>query len=208
VADTGTGIPSSVLPRIFEPFFSTKHPTEGLGLGLSTVSLIVKRYKGFSMVETKLGAGSKFSLHFPALDGSFPSQNMGQEPKCPAGHGELVLVIDDAASVREFVRTALESFGYRVLAVQNGAQGLAEFKKHRKTLRLVISDSDLPVPDCLTAIREMKRRKPGLPVVMTNGANPAGRSVTEIGSKELIHLGKPFTVEQLLQAVSVAILPE
>ncbi|PYJ01099.1 MAG: hybrid sensor histidine kinase/response regulator, partial [Verrucomicrobia bacterium] len=114
VSDTGTGIPPEVLDKIFEPFFTTKEPGKGTGLGLSTVLGIVKSHGGFVQVRTQIDRGTCFLVYLPAQEG-LQAQPAANEPgTLPEGNGELILAVDDEASVLTMTKETLETFGYRV----------------------------------------------------------------------------------------------
>src|SRR4029077_4728542 len=98
VIDTGSGIPSEALERIFHPFFTTKERGKGTGLGLSVTFGIVKSHGGFIKVDTKTGHGTEFRVYLPALGAAFTEKSV-ENRELPGGKGELVLVVDDEASV-------------------------------------------------------------------------------------------------------------
>ncbi|HWD17636.1 MAG TPA: response regulator [Verrucomicrobiae bacterium] len=204
VSDTGTGIPPEVLPRIFDPFFTTKLPDKGTGLGLSTVASIVKNYGGFIDIKTEAGKGTEFQMHLPAIPTAPPIAASAEEPALPVGHGELILVVDDEEAVCELAKSTLESYGYRVITAQNGVHGLASFEAHKNEIRLLVTDTDMPVLDGMTAVRAIKQMRPDLPVIVASGG---ARDTEELRHEDsaLKRLAKPFSLEQLLIAVDLAI---
>jgi two-component system, cell cycle sensor histidine kinase and response regulator CckA len=202
VADTGTGIPPEVLSRMFEPFFTTKGPEKGTGLGLSTVATIVRDHGGFIDVKTELGQGTEFRVYLPALDAGEETESQRPEPVLPTGHGELILVIDDEEAVRELAKTTLENYGYRVVTALNGMEGIARFEEHRKDIKLIVSDTDMPFMDGLTAIRSIQQSMPELPVIIASGTKHDTEFHRRMDGKHLLDLGKPYSVEGLLTAVA------
>ncbi|MGH7994447.1 MAG: ATP-binding protein, partial [Limisphaerales bacterium] len=120
VADTGAGIPPEVRPRIFEPLFTTKAPDKGTGLGLSTVAGIVKKHDGFIQVHTESGKGTEFKIFLPASKAPETDRRTETGKALPVGHGELVLLMDDEATVRQLTQSALQNHGYRVLTAMSG----------------------------------------------------------------------------------------
>ena len=205
VADTGSGIPPEVLPRIFEPFFTTKGGDKGTGLGLSTVSAIVKHHGGFIDVRTELGKGTEFRVYLPSLGRTEAPRMERKETILPTGHGELILVIDDEEAVRELTKSTLESYGYRVVTAQNGLQGIARFRESPDEIKLLVTDTDMPHMDGMGAVRAIKILKPDLPVIITSGAKAGAEQQSEMDSGGLKNLGKPYTLDQLLVAVSAAL---
>ncbi len=202
VADTGTGIPSDVMPRIFEPFFTTKLGDKGTGLGLSTVAAIVKNHGGFMDVQTKAGEGTVFTIHLPAIKRAETEKAEAKEATPPLGHGELILVIDDEEAVRELTKSTLESYGYRVVTAQNGLQGVARFRENQNEIKLLVTDTDMPHMDGMGAVRAIKELKWDVPVIITSGTKSDPRQPRRGDDIHLKNLGKPYTLDQLLMAVS------
>ncbi|MCX6906067.1 MAG: ATP-binding protein, partial [Verrucomicrobia bacterium] len=118
MSDTGTGMSDRVLSHIFEPFFSTKGPQAGSGLGLATVYGIAKQSHGYVSVHSEEGKGSKFDLYFPRVEGKPEDALTADVDSMRLRGSETVLVVEDERSVREFAAAILENFGYNVLKAQ------------------------------------------------------------------------------------------
>ena len=200
VTDSGSGIPPEVLPRIFEPLFTTKDPGKGTGLGLSTVAAIVRRMGGFIAVGSEIGLGTTFTIRLPAL--SAPEAEERQEPVegLPVGRGEKILLIDDDNTVRRLSKVMLENYGYRVISATNGLEGISVFNQHEETISLVISDIDMPYMDGLEVAATLRRKRPSLPVILISGSGEPEElaGVVRDGVGFLI---KPYTVEGLVRIV-------
>ncbi len=206
VADTGSGIPSDVLPHIFEPFFTTKLPDKGTGLGLSTVASIVRNQGGCIDIETELGRGTEFKVYLPAMEAAAGElEAKSQEATLPTGHGEMILVIEDEEAVCELTKTTLENYGYRVVTAKNGVQGISRFEEHQHEIRAVVTDTDMPYLDGTGAIQAIKEMKPEIPVIIASGSKRDTERMQRAETENVINLGKPFSVEQLLLAVGRAI---
>jgi CheY-like chemotaxis protein len=196
VEDTGTGIAPEVLGRIFEPFFTTKEPGKGTGLGLSTTRAIAQAHGGFVLVDSEPGRGSCFEVFLPAADRAAPAEAAPAAP-APEGRGELVLVADDEASIREITRTTLEVSGYRVLTAQDGAEAVALYAEHAAQVRAVLVDMVMPVMDGPAAIEALLRLNPALRVLAVSGTEGDERARQACRAARA-HLAKPFTAETLL----------
>jgi CheY-like chemotaxis protein len=202
VADTGTGIPPEVLPRIFEPFFTTKAPDKGTGLGLSTVASIVKHRRGLLDVKTESGKGTEFRIYLPAIETPEIDESELDDTPVPEGNGELILVMDDEESVREMTKSALESYGYKVVTALNGLHGIARFEEHKDDIRLVITDSDMPYLDGLSALCSIQQLKPGIPAIIASGTSHDPDNFQQLDMSAIYNLGKPFGMKDLLSSVA------
>jgi CheY-like chemotaxis protein len=194
VSDTGTGMPPEVRAKMFEPFFTTKGEGQGTGIGLSTVLRIVKAHGGFLRVESETGQGTAFEVFLPRATEVVAAETAGPVEKLPRGAGELILVADDEKAIRELVAAELTAFGYRVLTATNGAEALAQFRAHADEVRLLITDSAMPVMDGHQAVAELRKLKPGLPVILTSGELEADKA-------DGVVVNKPFALEELLTAI-------
>jgi len=198
VKDTGTGIPPAVLERIFEPFFTTKELGKGTGLGLSTVMGIVRSHGGFVHVASQPGQGSTFSVYLPASDTAAGTALPHGEDELPRGNGELILVVDDEASIRDITRQTLEAFGYRVITAEDGAQAIALFAPRRDEIAVVLTDLMMPVMDGPALIAALRRLYPQVHVIAASGLK-SGSTVAPFAETAVQHfLAKPYTAEAML----------
>jgi signal transduction histidine kinase/CheY-like chemotaxis protein len=168
VADFGPGIPAKVLERMFEPFFTTKDVGRGSGMGLATVHGIVHEHGGHIIVESTLGAGSRFRVLLPIHGGDAPAARPGR----PAGRrkAELsgrVLIVDDEKAVADFMRELLESWGLEATAMTNPLGVLERVARERYDF--VILDQTMPGMTGVSLAREIAAARPGLPVVLYTG---------------------------------------
>jgi CheY-like chemotaxis protein len=205
VADTGTGIPPSVLERIFEPFFTTKEVGKGTGLGLSTVLAIIKSHGGFVDVDSEAGKGAAFHVYLPAAPDSAPLAAQSVHPTLSRGRGELILLVDDEAAIRKVTERTLLAFGYRTLTASDGAEAVALFAAHRDEIAAVVTDIAMPVMDGVAASRALRRLSPTVKIVATSGLLDEGHraKLTESGVKHFVP--KPFSARALLETLRTAL---
>ena len=207
VTDTGTGMSHEVLDRIFDPFFTTKEFGRGTGLGLATVQGIVTSHGGFVLVYSELGRGSKFSIYLPAIEDisepHIPTVNRPTEVQI----GGFVLIVDDEPTIREMTTAFLESCGYRVLTAEDGNAAIAIFSRHRHEISAVLLDMMMPGIDGLQTLDRLLQIDPNAKVIACSGLRTGHRDteVLERGAKQF--LPKPYSDQQLLQALSQAIGP-
>jgi two-component system cell cycle sensor histidine kinase/response regulator CckA len=199
VSDTGSGIAAEILPRILEPFFTTKPAGVGTGLGLSTTARIVSQHAGFLNVKSEPGFGTTFEIYLPCTTVPLKSQTTSISPAAlPRGDNELILVADDEASVREMVSLGLTSQGYRVITAANGADAGILFGQYAEEVRLVLLDTDMPVLNGKATIPLIRAQKAVVPIVLMSGDVAAIQNADTTAK-----LIKPFKLEDLLRAVAM-----
>lgn len=202
VTDTGIGVPPELVDKIFDPFFTTKPLGQGTGLGLPTVLGIAESHGGFVHLETKLGAGTTFSVYIPAAPGDALGGEIlggGQEPG--KGKGEMILVVDDEPSVRKLTSAILSRNGYRTVTAADGREGFKLFEQHRQQIRLVVSDLMMPQLDGPGMLRGLKEIGAGLKSIIITGLGEENRISEAKGAGADLILNKPFTSDQLLAGV-------
>jgi PAS domain S-box-containing protein len=207
VKDTGTGILPEVLDRIFDPFFSTKGPDKGTGLGLATALGIVKSHGGFIQVCSNPGQGAIFAVYLPAYGlGAEDAALLNKTEITFRGHGETILVVDDEVTVRKVLRAVLVKLNFKVLTASDGATALFQVSEHRSELRAVITDLHMPHMDGLSFVRVLKGRLPQAGIIVASGRvdEPEADAFKKLGVHALLE--KPFTQEKLVEALK-AIFP-
>jgi PAS domain S-box-containing protein len=200
VRDSGLGMTSDVLARAFEPFFTTKDHGKGSGLGLSMVYGFVKQSGGHLTVESRLGYGTRIDLYLPAVEPQ-PGETAAEVTRSATRGSESILVVEDEADVRDIAVTFLRSLGYAVIAAADAATALGQLSQHADIDMLF---SDVVLGTGMTGVElahEARRRRPGLPVLLTSGYE---HSALEQGSNETLEfvlLQKPYRREDLSGAV-------
>jgi two-component system, cell cycle sensor histidine kinase and response regulator CckA len=199
VSDTGMGIPPEALDRIFEPFFTTKELGKGTGLGLSTVLGIVKSHGGFVEVLSSLGSGTQFKIYIPAVQAIETLPVQDDEPV--AGEGELILVVDDEASIREVNQASLETHNYRVLTACDGIEAIAHYVQRKDEIDLVLIDMMMPSMDGMTAIRTLNKINPQVKIIAVSGLLSNTQIPEPVNSNIQAFLPKPYTAKELVRTI-------
>jgi len=199
VHDTGAGISPEVLPRIFEPFFTTKEAGKGTGLGLATVFGIVQQHQGTVHVTSEPGRGTTFTVTIP-IGGSGQAAPVTVRT-APRGENELVLVVEDDASVRKITRRTLERAGYRVVEAEHGRAALDMWTGLAEKPVLLVTDLVMPGMSGHQVAAALRAYTPGLRVLYTSGYSPenAGKELELRGGENFVQ--KPFAPGALLEAV-------
>ncbi len=200
VRDTGHGMDRLTLDRIFDPFFTTKQPGEGTGLGLAVVHGIMQSHDGAVTVASEPGAGTVFSLYFPAIEGRAIAASR-EEPPEPRGTGQRVLLVDDEPALVRIATRVLERLGYQVIPHTEATAALADFLARPDAFDLVLTDLTMPRMTGLELAREITARRPELPVILTSGYSGALdlTEIQEAGIREV--LGKPFLARTIAEVV-------
>jgi len=205
VSDTGCGMTQEVMNRIFEPFFTTKGRDKGTGLGLSMVFGFIKQSGGHVSVYSEPGIGTTFRLFLPRMTEDVPIVEDGTVVPLVHGKGETVLVVEDNEALRRVVTRQLGELGYRVLAAENAAAGLALLD--RQSIDLLLTDVVMPGGiNGRELARRARQRWPGLKIVFTSGFSEA-RLNGDAGplSACIPLLSKPYRKEDLASAAREAL---
>ncbi|MBR1208781.1 MULTISPECIES: ATP-binding protein [unclassified Bradyrhizobium] len=203
VRDTGTGIPPEIIDRIFDPFFTTKTVDKGTGLGLSQVYGFASQSGGHIEVRSRVGQGTTFILHLPraatALAETQPEQSSAPSDRL-AQDGRKVLVVEDNDDVAELAMEMMTTLGFVVERVANAREALAKLAADGRDVDLVFSDVVMPGGmNGVDLARELKRLRPGLPVLLTSGYSDAVRELDP--SEGLPLIAKPYRLETLQGAL-------
>ncbi len=205
VGDTGHGMDPVTLRRIFEPFYTTKHPGEGTGLGLAVVHGIVAAHGGAVTVESQPGKGSTFRLYFPLAEMPQPETGLCAVD-APCGNGEHVLVVEDEATVAEVARNFLASLGYRPTVCLSPEQALEELRSNASGFDAIFTDLNMPRMSGLDFIRRAHEKEPGLPCVLCTGyvaSASTEKEATELGVTDVVT--KPYSRADLGLAMERAL---
>ena len=177
----------------------------GTGLGLSTTHAIVKNHGGFIGLESEVGKGSTFRIYIPATGTAVNAAAASETADLPTGNGELILIIDDEAAIREIARETLEAYGYEAMTASNGSEGVALYFDNRQRIKVVITDSAMPVMDGKAVTRALKEINPDVKIIASSGLSAEERIDTGSDPKVQIFLKKPYTAEALLKALAAVL---
>ena len=198
VRDTGSGIPPEILGRIFEPFFTSKEVGKGTGLGLAAVYGAVVEHRGAVTVYSEVGGGAVFHLYFPLAEA--PAASAHPVTHLPRGSG-LVLVIDDEPLVRAVVTQLLQSLGYSVVTAADGVEGVTIFEERHAELTAVLCDLVMPRMSGAEALRLMRAKAPGVPMILSSGF-PRDERAGPVEARADLFLAKPFHRTELARALA------
>jgi PAS domain S-box-containing protein len=208
VTDAGTGISPEVQSHVFDPFYTTKEPGKGTGLGLAQVYGIITQHEGHIDFATQSGQGTTFTLYLPALVAHPPQATAVEKKPLSQGQGQTILVVEDDAAARRALVESLEMLNYRVLEAANGRQGLDVFEQHRGAIDLVVSDVVMPEMGGRALLHAFQERAPAVPVVLLTG-----HPLDEREFEDLLALGlrgwmlKPISLDELARTVTEALSP-
>ncbi len=220
VIDTGTGIPSEIVDKIFEPFFSTKEVGKGTGLGLSTVYGIVKQTGGFVYVDSEPGKGTSFRIFLPrhhpepevASDPIAAKARQGAsseaKPRTDLTGQGTILLVEDEEGLRSLNARGLRSRGYSVIEASNGVEALEALEEKNGAVDLVVSDVVMPEMDGPTLLKTMRGKNPDLRIIFVSGYAEDAFEKSLPENQQFAFLPKPFTLSQLVAAVKETMTPQ
>jgi len=203
VADNGVGMSQAVRERAFDPFFTTKPQGAGSGLGLSMVYGFAKQSDGHVEIDSTPGSGTTVTLYLPRAEDRREGATEPDATAAPAeGHDETILVVEDNPRVRRVAVTRLTLLGYRVVEAQSGPEAL-DCLAAMPAIDLLFTDVVMSGGmSGFDLAREVRQRRPGLPVLFTSGyADPETIARERSEPDEEAMLRKPYSQDQLAHAV-------
>ncbi len=200
VTDQGGGVPAAIRDRIWEPFFTTKEPGKGTGLGLWMVYGTAQQAGGAVELEGEEGRGAIFALFLPAVDP--PAAPAGLDPLHVAeGEGAVILLVDDEDSVRRYLRLVLEEAGCTVVEASDGQEALERYDDAGGLFDAVVSDVSMPRMNGLELARALETRNQLLPILFLTGyaSRETAAGLTAQEGRQIVM--KPVAPERLLHAL-------
>jgi two-component system cell cycle sensor histidine kinase/response regulator CckA len=201
VTDTGTGMDQRTQAHMFEPFFTTKAVGKGTGLGLATVYGIVKQSSGHIEVQSTPGRGSSFQIYLPAEAHAAAALEPGKDATEPAfSGGETILVVEDAAPLRELICQALSVSGCTVLSASEAQEALNTLNQQKGVIDLMITDVIMPGMNGPALAKQVRALRPETKILyMTGYSGEFVRSDMLIPGVSFIQ--KPFTPADLRRKI-------
>ena len=203
VADTGCGIPPDLLPRVVEPFFTTKGPDKGTGLGLSQVYGLAHRSGGTVQIASEIGHGTKVTIYLPRGEAPIATPSPEDTSRFMAADPRTILVVEDNRDVKNVAVSLLEQLGYKTIAVESASEAL-DVLASGQMVNLVFTDVALPGQlDGLALARKVIDRYRTIPIVLTTGYTRAFDS-----DPEFPVLRKPYQIAALGRLIHEALHPQ
>jgi two-component system cell cycle sensor histidine kinase/response regulator CckA len=203
VRDTGRGMSDVVRSKLFEPFFTTKERGEGTGLGLATVYGAAQQNGGAVAVESKLGAGSTFSIYLPRYAGAPETEYPARRPveKAAAGGNETILLVEDEPIVLELADCTLEQLGYTVLACAGADEALRTLADYAGPIHLLLTDVVMPRMNGKELAARVSALRPGISVLFTSGYGEKIIAKEGVLDPGVNFIGKPYRPVELAKTV-------
>ena len=198
VSDTGCGMEPKIQEKIFEPYFTTKKPGEGTGMGLAVVHGIVKSHHGHITVYSEPGKGTSFHVYLPLTEQVAVALPDKIAPKELQGQGERILFVDDEEQIRAVIDAILSKNGYQVTTFADGTEALAVFQKEPDRFDLVITDMTMPSMTGAELAQKILTLRPQTPIILCTGQSELINKEKALAMGIHDYLNKPILLEVLL----------
>ncbi len=205
VTDTGTGIETTNIKKIFNPFFTTKEVGKGTGMGLSVIYKIMEDHNGHILIDSELGIGSTFRLLFqPSKEEDIILDNSEEEQsfELPTGDGSNILVVDDEESLGLYLSQRINEIGYKATCVADSAEALKLFKNEPDLYSLLITDQTMPKITGIELISKLRDIRPDFPVILCSGYSNKVDAI-KAAKLGLPFFEKPIDINKLLGTIAI-----
>jgi CheY-like chemotaxis protein len=199
VSDTGQGIDSRIIDKIFDPYFTTKEVGRGSGMGLAVVHGIVKNHGGGITVDSIEGQGATFNVFFPLVERN--AEEEIQEDEALQLGQETILIVDDEPSIVNMMAQMLQRLGYGVEAKVNPNEAIEMLQSGSRQIDLVISDMTMPGMTGIQLFEQVKKIQPDIPVIIYTGHSDQidPKKAKELGIAALAM--KPITKHMIARTI-------
>jgi len=201
VEDEGQGMADDALGRCFEPFFSTKPPHEGVGIGLPIVKAIIENHFGFVHVESEVGRGTKVHVHLPRVNGVRERSDVSERQALARHLSAKILLAEDDPALLSLLNMFLMGQGHTVVTAKDGLEALELFESHKDSIDLVLSDVIMPRLDGAQAWDRMRELGASCPVIFLSGHSPSNLMIPARAAL----LIKPISLANLAKEISKAL---
>ncbi len=198
ISDTGCGMDQKTLSHIYEPFFTTKEPGKGTGLGLATVYGIIKQSQGHIWVYSELDKGTTFKIYFPRIIENKDQEEKEKIPQESLYGSETILVVEDETMVRNTICRSLREFGYTIIESGNGNEAHAICEQNKDRIQLMLTDVIMPEMNGRELANRIQSAYPKIKVIFMSGYTENAIVHQGILEEGITFLQKPFTPENLL----------
>ena len=193
ITDTGCGMTPDVMARIFEPFYTTKPVGVGTGLGLAMVFGVVRQSGGGIDVQSRPGAGSRFTLYFPAVPDPVRTEIVASETVPDVGGRETILIVEDEENVRELLLRSLAMHGYTLLTANDGHDALGVAARHAGRIDLVLTDVVMPHMGGPELVMSLRARIPAVKALFMSGYTDDAMVRHGLLMADVAFIQKPYT---------------
>ncbi len=205
VRDDGPGIPAVAQQRMYEPFYSTKPPEEGAGLGLAISTIFAQQNGGWLACKSDLHGGTTFTLYLPVVDLPLsPPPVAPHVALSPTRGDERVLVVDDEPAVAQLLAALLRHLGYKPIIAEDGEAAERLLAELNGGIDLVLTDEQMPRVGGWELIRRLRESRPGLKVIMVSGTDHRSEPTGD-RAQPVDFLSKPFAMSELAEKVRHAL---
>jgi PAS domain S-box-containing protein len=200
VSDTGHGIEAPLLQKIFEPYFTTKEPEKGTGLGLAVVLGIVQEYKGHIHVYSEPNQGTTFHVYLPIIDKT-ADPSVQAKTEQPMVGSESILLIDDETDLLGAVKELLEDLGYTVTAFENSVNALEAYDGSPNDFDIVVTDMTMPEMTGLELANRVLQIRPDQPIVLCTGHSELINKEKALTMGISAYYEKPVIIRDLVKVI-------
>jgi len=201
ISDTGVGMDAETQTHVFEPFFSTKGPGKGTGLGLASVYGIVEQSGGWISFRSHVGHGTTFSIYLPQASQVPQSPEKELVAAAVAKGTETILVVEDEDEIRDLVTQYLERNGYTVLQATNGQEAQSVAQGYKGPIHLLVTDVVMPHVSGYELAQQFSKLRPSTKVLFTSGYPEHTGAGDKLPDPQLGILQKPFSLSGLTEKI-------